>query len=81
MLVMVNDTHKDRNAATRRRGCKNSNGLSIDQWIKNVVQYTMIGFADISNVFIDIACNTYLRNGASGTVTTELFERCVEQKP
>ena len=43
----------------------------------------MIGVADI-NGFIDIACNTYLRNdfsdeGASNTVTTELFEIWVEQ--
>ena len=84
MLVMVDETHKDRNAARRRRGYgkKNDGGLKLNQWFKNTVRYTLIGVADI-NGFVDGACNTYLRSdisdeGAAGTITKEVFEDWVK---
>lgn len=84
MLVMVDETHKDRNAARRRRGYgkRNNGGLNDDKWFKDCVRFTLIGVADI-NVFIDIACKTYDRKeiseeGAAGTITREVFENWVE---
>ena len=80
MLVMVNETHKDKNVARRRRGYgkRNSGGLKIDEWFKNAVCYTLIGVADIDRLIYG-ACQTYLRNkisnkGAAGTVTKQVFE-------
>ena len=79
MLIMVDETHKDRNAARRRRGYgkRNDGGLNDDKWFKDCVCYTLIGVADI-NGFVDCACKTYDRRelskeGAAGTVTREVF--------
>lgn len=84
MLVMVNETHKDRNAPRRRQGygSRNAGGLKVDPCFKNTVCYTLIGVVDI-NGFVDIACNTYLRDdlsdeGAASMVTREVFESWVE---
>ena len=84
MLIMVDETHKDRNAARRRRGYgkRNDGGLNDDKWFKDCVCYTLIGVADI-NGFVESACNTYDRKeireeGAAGTVTREVFEHWVE---
>lgn len=85
MLIMVDETHKDRNAARRRRGYgkRNDGGLNDDKWFKDCVCYTLIGVADI-NGFVDVACKTYDRKelsseGAAGTVTREVFEKWVEE--
>ena len=84
ILVMVDETHKDKNAAKRRRGCakKNGGGFHVDQWFKHVICYTMIGFVNI-NGFVEEACKTYLRNEisykcAAGTVTRDIFENWVK---
>ena len=85
MLIMVDETHKDRNAARRRRGYgkRNDGGLNDDKWFKDCVCYTLIGVADI-NGFVDCACKTYDRRelskeGAAGTVPREVFEKWVEE--
>ena len=85
-LIMVDETHRDRNASRRRRGYGKSNGggLRMRRWFKSEVRYTLIGVADV-NGFIESACQTYIRDeisdeGAAGTVTREIFEEWVEHK-
>ena len=85
LLVMVDETHRDQNAARRRRGYgkRNGGGLKLKQWFKTIARYTMIGVVDV-NGFIDAACATNLREdlsdeGAAGTVTREKFEEWVEE--
>ena len=86
-LLMVDETHKDRNAARRRRGWGRRNakgGKKVAQWFKNTVRYTLIAAADI-NGFIECACETVDRNelsdeGAAGTVDREYFTRWVKEK-
>ena len=84
LLVLVDETHRDRNASRRRRGYgrRNGGGLKFRRWFRNEVRFTLIGVADI-NGFIPCACETYLRDeisdeGAAGTVTREIFEDWVE---
>ena len=42
LLIMVDETHRDRNASRRRRGYgrRNGDGLRIRQWFKNVKKLT-----------------------------------------
>jgi len=87
MLILVDETHKGCNAARRRRGWgqRNSSGLKIKQWYKNIVRYTLIAVADILKRFIDCACKTVHRNeisneGAAGTVDMAYFARWVKEK-
>ena len=74
LLVMVDKTHRDRNASRRRRGYgrRNGGGLLFRCWFKNEVRFTVIAASDI-NSFIDVACSTWERDelsneGAAGTV-------------
>ena len=83
-LVFIDETHKDRSASRRRRGWgkRNSGGLLIRRWFREEVRYTLIAAADI-NGFVTDACMNFYRNdssreGASGTVRREDFERWVE---
>jgi len=87
-LLLVDETHKDRNAARRRRGWGRRNnklGQSIiSEWYRSVVRYTLIAAADI-NGFIESACDTVLRDeisdeGAAGTVDREYFVNWVRTK-
>ena len=79
-LITIDETHKDRNAARRRRGWGrkgNSGGVTVRAWFENVVRYTLIAAADI-NGFIPSAYHTVLRDeisdeGAAGTVDGEYF--------
>ena len=79
-LVMVDESHKDRNAARRRRGWRrkgSGDAAVVKEWFNNVVRYTLMGAADI-NGFIPAACHTVLRDelseeGAAGTVDGEYF--------
>ena len=78
-LITVDETHKDRNAARRRRGWahKNSGGVMTREWFKSEVRYTLIAAADV-NGFIPSACHTVMRDelseeGAAGTVDGEYF--------
>ena len=84
-LIMVDETHRDRNASRRRRGYgkRNAGGLRMRRWFKSEVRYTMIGVADV-NGFIESACGIYKRDeisdeGAAGTVTRDIFEDWVEK--
>ena len=79
MLIMVDETHKDRNAARRRKGWgkRNSGGVSLNAWYSAVPCFTMIGVADV-NGFIDTACHTVMREalsaeGAAGTLDRNAF--------
>ena len=78
-LITIDETHKDRNAARRRRGWahRNSGGVMTREWFKNEVRYTLIAAADV-NGFIPSACHTVMRDelseeGAVGTVDGEYF--------
>ena len=79
-LVTIDETHKDRNAARRRRGWGkkgNTDGAVMTEWFESCVRYTLIAAADI-NGFIPVACRTVIRDeisdeGAAGTVDGEYF--------
>ena len=79
-LITIDETHKDRNAARRRRGWGrkgNTQGVRTKAWFDNVARYTLIAAADI-NGFIPAACHTVRRDeisdeGAAGTVDAEYF--------
>lgn len=81
---MIDETHKDRNAARRRRGWKRRNSnAEINERHPNNVRYTLLAAADV-NGFIPVACHTVMRDqiseeGAAGTVDTEYFEYWVER--
>ena len=77
-LIMVDETHKDRNAARRRRGWRkrgNGNAVALREWFETVARYNLIAAAGI-NGFIPAACHTVVRDeiseeGAAGTVDIE----------
>ena len=79
-LVTIDETHKDRNAARRRRGWGkkgNMDGGVLNEWFQSCVQYTLLAAADV-NGFIPAACHTVVRDeisdkGAAGTVDGEYF--------
>ena len=78
-LVLIDETHKDRNASRKRRGWsrRNCETLLTHEWFQSVVRYTLIAAADI-NGFIVSACHTVLRDtiseeGAAGTVDGDYF--------
>ena len=79
-LVTIDETHKDRNAARRRRGWGrkgNAGGVTVKAWFENAARYTLIAAADV-NGFIPAACHTVLRDelsdeGAAGTVDGDYF--------
>ena len=45
LLVLVDETHRDRNASRRRRGYgrRNGGGLKFRRWFRNEVRFTLIG--------------------------------------
>ena len=77
-LIMIDETHKDRNAARRRRGWKKRNtDAETTEWFQSCVRYTLMAAADIRG-FIVSACHTVLRDqiseeGAAGTVDGDYF--------
>ena len=79
-LITIDEMHKDRNAARRRRswGRKgNTQGVRLKTWFDNVARYTLLVAVDISG-FIPAACDTVRRDdisneGATGTVDGEYF--------
>ena len=79
-LITIDESHKDRNAARRRRGWGKrgkSDGVVLNEWFESCVRYTVIAAADI-NGFIPAACHTVVRDeildeGAAGTVNGEYF--------
>ena len=79
-LVTIDETHKDRNAARRRRGWGPkgyTNNFAVKEWHDNVARYTLIASADIHG-FLPCACHTVLHNiisdeGTAGTVDSEYF--------
>ena len=79
-LITIDETHKDRNAARRRRGWGkkgNTDGVVVNEWFESCARYTLIAASDI-NGFIPAACHTVQRDeisdeGAAGTVDGEYF--------
>ena len=79
-LITIDETHKDRNAARRRRGWghkESTGGVTVTAWFENVARYTLIAAANV-NGFIPAACHTVKRDelldeGAAGTVDGEYF--------
>ena len=75
---MINETHKDRNAARRRRGWGkkvNTDGAVINEWSDRCVRYTLITVVDI-NGFISCAYHTIIQDeisdeGEAGTVNSD----------
>lgn len=85
LLICIDETHKDRNAARRRRGWfKKFAPAELKVWHKNCVRYTMLAAADI-NGFIPSACDTVMRDignsdeGAAGTVDEKYFLKWVKE--
>ena len=94
-LVTIDETHKDRNAARRRRGWGrkgNAGGVIVRAWFENVAIYTLTAVIDV-NEFIPAACHTVLRDeisdeGAARTVdgnhfyitSKSIFSLCWEAK-
>ena len=84
-FITIDETHKDCNAARRRRGWGkkgNPDGVVLNEWFESVVCYTVIAAVDI-NGFIPAACDTVLRDeisdeGAAGTVDSDYFLHWVE---
>ena len=64
-LILIDETHKDRNAARRNKGWgrRNTRGAEtiLTEWYKCSVRYTLIAAADI-NGFIECACDTVRRD-------------------
>jgi len=64
-LILVDETHKDRNTARRKKGWgrRNTRGAEtiLTEWYKCSVRYTLIAAADI-NGFIECACDTLRRD-------------------
>ena len=55
ILVLIDETHKDRNAARRRRGWRKVNSdVESNEWYRHCVRYTLIAAAD-SNGFVTSA--------------------------
>ena len=85
-LILIDESHKDQNAARRRRGWGrkgNVDGVKVREWFEKVVQYTLIAAADI-NGFIPSACHTVQRDelseeGAAGTIDCEYFLHWVKE--
>ena len=79
-LITIDKTHKDRNAARRRRGWGkkgNTDGVVLNEWFDSCARYTLIAASDI-NGFIPAACHTVPRDeisdeGAAGTVDGKYF--------
>jgi len=83
-LIYIDETHKDKNAARRRKawGRRNSGGVGLRRWFHNTVRYTMIAALDI-NGFIPSSIELVRRDqisseGAAGTVDADYFETWVE---
>ena len=83
-LVFIDETHKDRNTARRRRvwGIRNSGGLALNRWFRQNVRYTLIAALDLDG-FIPSTLEIVRRDeasneGAAGTVDSLHFEEWIE---
>ena len=75
-LITIDETHKDRNAARRRRGWGrkgNTHGVRTTAWFDNVVRYTLIAAADI-NRFIPAICHIVRRDELSDERAAGTFD-------
>ena len=76
-LVFIDETHKDRNTARRRRvwGIRNSGGLALNRWFRQNVRYTLIAALDLDG-FIPSTLEIVRRDETSneGAAHTEMIE-------
>jgi hypothetical protein len=81
-VVYVDETHKDRNAARRRRAWgRQGEKLILERYFDDPVRYTCIAACDITG-FLFSACDLVLRDeisreGAAGTVDRDRFVQYV----
>ena len=88
MLILVDETHKDKNASRKRRAWgRRGVNLELSRWFEDTVRYTLIGVADF-NGFVAESCCLVRRDvaeaefttmeGSAGTVTQERFLKFVK---
>ena len=84
-VLVLDETHKDRNASRRRRGWgeRNGDGVKIRRWFRMNLNYTMIAAMNI-NGFIGSTIKLIMRDeisdeGAAGTVNGEGFQEWVRE--
>ena len=83
-VIVLDETHKDRNASRRRRGWgKRNGGVQIDRWFNQNVNYTMIAAMNYCG-FIDSTIKLVMRDaiseeGAAGTVNGAGFQQWVRE--
>ena len=89
MLILVDETHKDKDASRRKRawGRKGIN-LELSRWFEDTVRHALIGVADFDG-FVAEACTLIRRDikeaefatleGSAGTVTQERFLKFVKE--
>ena len=88
MLVLVDETHKDKNASRKKRAWgRRGENLELSRWFQDTVRYTLIGVADFDG-FISEACCLVRRDnseaefttaeGSAGTVMQERFLQFVK---
>jgi len=82
-VIVVDETHKDKNASRRRKawGKRNSGGVALLKWFKNTVRYTMLAALNMDG-FVQSSIEIVRRDevsdeGAAGTVDKEHFESWV----
>lgn len=84
-VIIIDETHKDKNAARRRKawGRRNSGGIALKRWFRNEIRYTMIAGMNL-NGFVDSTIELVIRDeisneGAAGTVDAIHFQSWVKE--
>ena len=84
-VIVLDETHKDRNASRRRRGWGNRNGggVKINRWFTENINYTMIAAMNYHG-FIDSTIKLVMRDeiseeGAAGTVDGNGFRNWLRE--
>jgi hypothetical protein len=84
-VIVLDETHKDKNASRRRRGWgkRNGGGVKINRWFNETVNYTMIAAMNYLG-FIDSSIKLVMRDeiseeGAAGTVDGAGFQDWVRE--
>jgi hypothetical protein len=84
-VIVIDETHKDRNASRRRRGWgkRNGGGVKVNRWFNENINYTMIAAMNYFG-FIDASIKLVMRDeiseeGAAGTVDAQGFQEWVRE--
>lgn len=88
MLVLIDETHKDKNASRRRRSCgRKWVKLELSQWFEDTVKYTLIVVKGFNGFIPEPYClvcrhtsevESTMWEGSAGTVTQEWFLKFVK---